>query len=100
VFYAGPAWGELDGQLLLGGLAGASFEQDDPGHNVIDYWVIEGDELRPEPVRRADIGLAMAEVAPAEFGPFGGHSFFFDFGSTNFMHVSKPPPGPLPYDSR
>jgi hypothetical protein len=101
VFYAPPAWGpELEGKLLLGGMADASFETDDPGHNVLEYFVIDGDRIDTEPVARRDIGWAMAEVAPPEFGPYGGHTFLFDFGATNFMHVSKAAPGPLPYDSR
>src|SRR5262249_7974810 len=33
-------------------------------------------------------------------GLSGGHTFLFDFGATNFMHVSKAKPGPLPYDSK
>lgn len=100
VFYASAVWGpELEGKLLLGGLADSSFEADEPGSNVIEYWVIDGDTIDTEPVARRDIGWAMARVAPPEFGPFGGHTFLFDFGSTNLMHVSKPEPGPLPYDS-
>ncbi|GDY58963.1 hypothetical protein SVIO_095860 [Streptomyces violaceusniger] len=78
----------------------ASFEIDDPGHNILEYYVIDGERIDPEPVARRDIGWAMAEVAPPEFGPYGGHTFLFDFGATNFMHVSKAEPGPLPYDSR
>jgi hypothetical protein len=80
-------------------MADSSFEADDPGHNVIEYWVIDGDQIDTTAVARRDIGWAMAQEAPAEFGPYGGHTFLFDFGSTNLMHVSKPEPGPLPYDS-
>ena len=100
VFYAGPVWGDLEGQLLLAGLTGSSFEKQAPSDHQLDYYLIEGEELRPEPVRRADIGYAMAEVAPPEFGPYGGHTFLVEFGSTNQMHVTKMPPGPLPYDER
>jgi hypothetical protein len=101
VFYAPAVWGpELEGKLLLAGLAGSSFEDDEPGDNVLDYWVIDGDTIDTEPVASRDIGWAMAEEAPSEFGPYGGHTFLFDFGATNLMHVSKPEPGPLPYDSK
>ena len=101
VFYAPPVWGpELAGKLLLGGMPDVSFEVDDPGHNVLSYYVIDGDKIDTEPAARRDIGWAMAEVAPPEFGPYGGHTFLFDFGATNFMHVSKAKPGPLPYDSK
>jgi hypothetical protein len=100
VFYASAVWGpQLEGRLLLGGVAGSSFESDDPGSNVIQYWVIDDDTVDTDPVAERDIGWAMAVVAPPEFEPFGGHTFLVDFGATNLMHVSKPEPGPLPYDS-
>jgi hypothetical protein len=101
VFYAPPVWGrELEGKLLLGGMPDSSFEVDDPGHNILEYYVIDGDTIHTEPVAKRDLGWAMAEVAPPEFGPYGGQTFLFDFGATNFMHVSKAEPGPLPYDSK
>jgi hypothetical protein len=74
-----------------------------PGHRryrLIDHQAIDGDKIDTHPVARRDIGWAMAEVAAPEFGPYGGHTFLFDFGATNFMHVSKAKPGPLPYDSK
>jgi hypothetical protein len=101
VFYAPPVWGaELEGKLLLGGMPNSSFEADDPGHNILAYYVIDGDTIDTEPVAKRDIGWAMAEVAPPQFGPYGGHTFLFDFGATNFMHVTKAEPGPLLYDSK
>jgi len=50
-------------------------EADDPGHNVIEYWVIDGDQIDTTAVARRDIGWAMAQEAPAEFGAYGGHTF-------------------------
>jgi hypothetical protein len=100
VFWAGPAWGELEGTMIVAGLANSTFEVEAPEGNILKYWTIVDGKINPEPVREADMGYSMIEVAPAEFGPFGGHSFLVDFGTVNLMHVTKPGPGPLPYNSR
>jgi hypothetical protein len=100
VFYGGPNFGELEGQLLLAGLRGSSFSRDAPHDHLLEYFVIEDDAVRPDPIRRASFGHCMAEVAPPEFGSFGGHTFVVEFGATNQMHVTKAGAGALPYDEQ
>lgn len=100
VFWAGPSWGDLEGTMMVAGLAGSSFEREAPTGNIVKYFTIKDGKVSKDPVREADLGYSMAVVAPPEFGPFGGHTFLVDFGSVNLMHVTKPEPGPLPYNSR
>ena len=90
----------LEGTMMVAGLAGSSFEREAPVGNIVKYWTIANGRIDPEPVREADLGYSMIEVAPPEFGQFAGRSFLVDFGSVNLMHVTKPEPGPLPYNSR
>src|SRR5262249_7974809 len=71
LFYAPPVWGpELAGKLLLGGVPDASFGVDDPGHNVLSYYVIGGDKIEVDPVARPDNGWAVAAVAAPAIRPF------------------------------
>ncbi len=101
ISYAGPSWGSLEGKLLLAGRPGSNYTDDAPADHDLDYWVIDDGRVTSEPVHHEDMGLGMAEVAPPEFGPFGGHTFWVHHGSLNLMHVTKSPPsGPLKYDCK
>jgi hypothetical protein len=99
VFIGGPLWPEAEGKLVVGGRLGLSFEERAPGDNTVDFWVVEDGKLADAPVASGDAGLALAATAPASFGRFAGDVFTINQGSVNLNHVTKPPPGPLPYDA-
>jgi hypothetical protein len=118
VFWAKKNWGEHEGKMMVAGPTGRRFYHSPEKHWNIDFYVFDDHKINPEPVARgANLGLAMVEIAPPEFEPFGGHVFYVDFGRINQVHddtyddehtkfvdddgtVNHWGTGPLPYDER
>lgn len=97
-FFAPPLLGDLEGELIVGGLPDTSYTQDARPYVDFTFWRMAGPRERPEQV---DISWGLwTREAPAEFGPFAGQLFFDDPGTTNILQASKPADGPLPYDAR
>jgi hypothetical protein len=103
LFRAGGEWGDLEGELIVLGRARTSFEQTARSNfepeNVFFRVVGDGPERSLVQVPGRDISVLTACIAPEGFGPFGGQKFYNRPGSTNLLHVTKPPAGPLPYDA-
>lgn len=99
VFYAPPHWGALADELFIGGLRNTSFEREARTRVDVQYWrLLDPENFDDNPID-GPVGGHCAVVAPPEFGPLGGHAFWCDEGSTNLLHVTRSPIGPLPYDA-
>ena len=111
VFWGGPSWAEHEGKMIV---AGPAVE---PNHWTVNFYAFDGFEFNPTPILKdANFGLAMGQVAPPEFGPFGGQTFYVEFGSFNQIyddeggehvtfvdndgHLTEWGRNPLPYDER
>jgi len=102
LFYATSHWGDLEGELILGGIPDTNFTQDAGKGLDLHYWRVSDDRVEPAMLPDKVWGLTpgVVPVAPSGFGPFGGDAFVSDEGSTNQMHVTIMPEGPLPYDAK
>jgi hypothetical protein len=88
VFWAGPTWGEYAGQMMIAGAAGGHH-----GDGVAKTWdstfyAYDGQSIDVV-LKSGNLGLAMCEMAPPEFGPFGGHTFYVEFGDFNQVHADN-----------
>ncbi|MBF6207842.1 hypothetical protein [Nocardia gipuzkoensis] len=92
-------WRPVAGELIIASRR-TTYLDDGSAETNLEYWrvdpdnrtvhLIEGVEWRP------------GAIAPADFGPYGGHMFTVDEGSTNLLHttIEELNAKPLPYDAR
>ena len=79
-------WKEHAGELVMFGAKGASFESARVGDKSYGYWLIRPDGSL-DPID-SPIAPIRAQVAPPEFGPFGGQLFYVEEGPVNLAQVA------------
>lgn len=99
MFWAGPGWGALEGEMIVSGTEGLAFTDPAPENHDAGFWrIIDDKTIEPIEVPSRTAGFARAEVAPPSFGPFAGQLFWADMGTTNLNH-SRRVTEPLPFHS-
>lgn len=100
IFYAPPHWGELEGELIVGGPWDTSFTQKASARLNMRYWKLtRPEEFDPTPLEGVVYGTNTG-IAPQGFGNFGGDLFWADEGTTNLMHETRAVDDALPYDAK
>ncbi|MGC9537443.1 hypothetical protein [Streptomyces sp. UG1] len=100
IFYAPPHWGELAGELIVGGPWGTSFTQKASRRLSMRYWRLSGPEtFDPTPLEGVAYGTNTG-IAPEGFGGFAGDLFWADEGTANMMHETRAADGALEYDAK
>ncbi len=85
VFWGGPSWGEHEGHMIMAGPSGGHHDDGVAKSWDVSFFAYDGKEF--DVIHdTANMGLAMSEVAPPEFGPFGGQTFYVEFGEYNQIH--------------
>ncbi|MET0886080.1 MAG: hypothetical protein ABWX92_06480 [Mycetocola sp.] len=115
VFRAPAEWGDLEGELIVTGVADHHFAKPAPlpgdppleeqpvrflvkdqGHGIpAELTLIDKDLAIPVNLR-----YGQGRVAPEGFGPYGGDTFRTTLGSVNLMQTTMMPDGALPYDAQ
>jgi hypothetical protein len=100
IFYAPPHWGELEGELIVGGPWGTSFTEKADRRLSMRYFKLDRPgKFDPAPLDGVVYGTNTG-IAPEEFGKFGGDLFFADEGTANMMHETRAGDGALAYDAK
>jgi hypothetical protein len=100
IFYAPPHWGDLAGELIVGGPWNTSFTQRATERLQMRYWKLaRPDDFDPNPLENVVYGTNTG-IAPADFGDVGGHLFWADEGTTNLMHETHARDDALPFDAK
>jgi hypothetical protein len=99
-FGPAPPWmPEYGGDWLLFGQHNTKFTDEADAKVRWGNWRVASDgKIDPNAIAETR-NLRRAEMAPQEFGPFGGHLFYIDDGGVDLLHVTKFDE-PLPYKGK
>ncbi|MDQ0382830.1 hypothetical protein [Amycolatopsis thermophila] len=92
-------WRDVAGEVIIATRATTYLEHGE-AKTDLQYWRIDDSDRSVHPV--PGIQWRAGPIAPEGFGPYAGHMFTVDEGSTNLLHASinELNAKPLPYDAR
>ena len=92
-------WREIAGDLVVATRPTTYLDEGEPD-TCLQFWRIDPAVPKVEPLPH--ITWRPGVIAPEGFGPYAGHMFTVDEGSTNLLHssINKLNDKPLPYDAR
>ncbi|PQP21971.1 hypothetical protein [Rhodococcus opacus] len=92
-------WSAVSGDLIIAARATTYLEDGGTETNLI-YWRVDPETRTVSEVTGVEWRAGI--IAPDDFGPYGGHMFTVDEGSTNLLHttIEELNASPLPYDGR